>query len=408
MNSIDLNNKRIIIASFGYNGVAMYEMLKLNGINAIAFFDKNTKYHHSKYKNTPIFPWSFFYDSYVVISNNQYVAEFKEILKNIGYEEEYILSPGDIGLEEFYDTAILNIDAIEYEKIVGSSQYLAIQKKQIEIKNKLNSQSLVIRALPIIITTRCTLNCEYCFAKMPYFSKKEDVSIDFIIEELDRILSVVDYVEWLEIFGGEPLLHKELWKIVEYINKPQIQEKIGYSIILTNGTVLFDEKTIDKISENKYFWKITSSPYGKFSTKQFELYAQCNESDLFYYQRPMPYWHKFGIISEPDNPEDYTNEKCKSCCCYVPTFFDGKIYSCETLAFSGYLKMFPDDKRNYLDIFSDEFTKENFRNFLQTAQPAMAWCNANHKTSRRDDIYTGEIIPVAGQAKGIISYKRYE
>ena len=329
-------------------------------------------------------------------------------MKELGYEEKYILKSSDIELENNFDTALLNINRDEYERFFGISQLLAIKQKQVLLNSKLNKNSLVIKALPIVVTTRCTLNCKYCFAKIPYFYNREDVDIDFLIREMDKVLSVVDKIEWLEIFGREPLLYKDLWKLVKYINQPKVQEKVVYSIILTNGTVLFDDKTLEQISENKRFWKIAHSPYGKYSNKQFALFEQCNENNVFYFSRSMPYWHKFGIISEPNDPEIINSDKCISCCCYVPTFFDGKMYSCETLAFAGYLKMFPEDKRNYLDIFSEEFTKEKLRDFLKTPQPAMAWCNANHKTHKTDDSFTGEIIPVAEQAKGILPYNRYE
>lgn len=404
----ELKNKKIIIATFGYYGCVLFERLKLNGINAIAFFDKNVNLQHSKYKNAHIYPWTYFHDTYVIINSEKYEDEFKEILKDIGYQDEFIIRASEVEFDYSFNKALLNVDREEYECLQGRVQELAIEQKKAMLTEQIKKDSVVLEVLPVIVTTRCTLNCEYCFAKIPYFSKREDIDIDYIIKQLDKILSVVDYVKHIEIYGGEPLLHKDLWKLIEYINSPKVQEKVAYTYILTNGTLMLDEKVIEKILENKNYWIIRYSPYGKYSKKQFELFEQCNENKLFYRTAYMPYWHKFGIISEPDNPKDYSIDKCKSCCCYTPTFFDGKVYSCATLAFAGYLKMYPEDRRNYLDIFSDEFTKDNFREFMQTAQPAMAWCNSNHKTLRTDDEFTGEKIPVAEQAKGILPYKRYE
>lgn len=409
MKVTDLVGKNVIVAPFNAYGVIAYERLKASGVNIKAFFDKNAKYHNAQYEDIPVYPWSYFYDTYVIIGLEQYDQEFHEFLISIRYPEEYILKQSDIEYECSYDDANLNINREEFEKHFGWSQGMAIGQKLARMKRKIPlTEESVVTNMPLIITTRCTLNCEHCFAKIPYFQKKEDVDIDFLISEIERVLQVVDYIGYSGIFGGEPLLHKDLWKLVQYLNQPKIQEKVGHFDILTNGTVLLDEKVIEQIQKNKWFWRIIHSPYGKNSTKQFELFEQLNRSNIFYYERHMPYWHKYGIISEPKETDVHSFEKCKSCCCYYPTFFDGKMYSCEVLPLAGYLNMFPNDKRNYLDIFSEEFTREKFKEFIRSPQPAMEWCNANHKVHNSDDAFTAERIPVAGQAKGILPYKSYE
>ncbi len=409
MRVTELIGKKVIVAPFNAYGVITYERLKASGVCVRAFFDKNIKYHNTQYEDIPVYPWAYFHDTYIVIGHEQYNEEFIEFLSSIRYPEEYILKQSDIEFECSYDDANLSIDRQEFEKHFGWSQGMAVSQKMAGIRKKYPSTDYsILTEMPIIITTRCTLNCKYCFAKTPYFQKKEDVDIDFIISEIEKVLSVVDFISYFAIFGGEPLLHKDLWRLIKYLNQPKVQEKVGYFEILTNGTVLLDDKAVEQILENKWFWRISYSSYGQYATKQFELFEQLNRSGIFYYERHMSYWHKYGEISEPDCIKESSYEKCKSCCCYVPTFFDGKMYSCEVLPLAGYLKMFPDDKRNYLDIFSEEFTKENFHKFIHSSQPAMAWCNGNHKVNNSDDDFTAERIPVAEQAKGILPYKRYE
>lgn len=409
MKVTELIGKNVIIAPFNAYGIITYERLKASGVKVRAFFDKNVKYHHTQYEGVPVYPWSYFYDTYIIISYEQYNEEFGKFLRDIRYPDEYILTQSDIEFECSYDDANLNINRKEFEKHFGWSQGMAVGQKLARMKKKYPaSESSVVAYMPLIITTRCTLNCEHCFTKMPYFEKKEDVDLDFLISEIEQVLSVVDYIEYSAIYGGEPFLYQDLWKLVKYLNQPRVQEKIGHFEILTNGTVLLDEKVIEQIAENKWVWRISYSPYGKYASKQFELFEQLNKSGIFYYERHMPYWHKYGKISEPCSIDEHSFEKCKSCCNHVPTFFDGKMYSCEVLPAAGYLKMIPDDKRNYLDIFSEEFTKENFHKFIHSTQPAMAWCNANHRVRKEDDAFTAERIPVAEQAKGILPYKRYD
>lgn len=409
MKVTELIGEKVIIAPFNAYGIITYERIKASGVNVRAFFDKNVKYHHSRYEGTPVYPWSYFYDTYIIIAHEQYDEEFSKFLSDIRYPDKYILKQADLEFTCSYDDANLNINRSEFEKHFGWSQGMTIGQRLARMKKKYPpTDNSFMKCMPLIITTRCTLNCKYCFTKIPYFQKREDVDIEFLIREIEQILSVVDYIEYSAIYGGEPLLHKDLWKLIKYLNQSRIQEKIGHFEIVTNGTMLLDEKVIEQILKNKWIWSIAYSPYGKHATKQFELFEQLNKSGIFYYERHMSFWHKYGIMSEPSKIDKQSYEKCKSCCNHVPTFFDGKLYSCEVLPLAGYLKMFPDDKRNYLDIFSEEFTKEKIREFIRSSQPAMAWCNANHKIHKSDDIYTAERIPVAEQAKGVLPYKRYD
>lgn len=409
MKATELIGKNVIVAPFNAYGIITLERLKASGVNVKAFVDKNEKYHHKQYENIPVYPWSYFYDTYVVIALEQYDDEFSKFLSYIRYPDEFIIKYSDIEFECSYDDGNLNINKAEFEKHFGWSQGMAIGQKLAKMKRKYpENKNYIVTYMPLLVNTKCTLNCEHCFTKVPYFAKKEDVDIDFIISEIERVLTVVDYIEYSGIFGGEPLLHKDLWRLVKYLNQPKIQEKVGYFEILTNGTVLLDDKLIEQILDNRYFWKISYSAYGKYSTKHYQLFEQLNRSSIFYYERHMPFWHKYAVISEPADITEHDFEKCKTCCCYFPTFFDGKMYSCEILPLAGYLKMIPDDKRNYLNIFSKEFTKENYHKFIHSEQPAMAWCNANHRVHGEDDAFTAERIPVAEQVKGILPYKRYE
>ena len=62
------------------------------------------------------------------------------------------------------------------------------------------------------ITGRCNLNCGYCYASK--YSKYDDLSLEIIKNILNQ---AVDLGTKNVIFsGGEPLLHSEIYKILEY------------------------------------------------------------------------------------------------------------------------------------------------------------------------------------------------
>lgn len=91
----------------------------------------------------------------------------------------------------------------------------------------------VIDFLEIWVGTRCTLKCKYCMHLIPYLSNKEFYKIDDIINDLGYILENVK-VKTLSIAGGEPFLHPELYKLINYISQ---REDINLCHIMTNATV---------------------------------------------------------------------------------------------------------------------------------------------------------------------------
>jgi 7-carboxy-7-deazaguanine synthase len=86
-----------------------------------------------------------------------------------------------------------------------------------------------------IRTTGCNLRCSYCDTKYAYYDGN-DMSIDEIIKKISKYSC-----KNVCITGGEPLLQKDIYKLIEILLKNK------YNICLeTNGS-----KNIEKIPENK-------------------------------------------------------------------------------------------------------------------------------------------------------------
>lgn len=88
----------------------------------------------------------------------------------------------------------------------------------------------------LVLTTRCTLRCESCYNLMQYFSPKNTYTCTFegIKAALDSLFKVIDSVRNVRIIGGEPLLFKDIAKVVEYLDK---ESKVKSFNIVTNGTI---------------------------------------------------------------------------------------------------------------------------------------------------------------------------
>ncbi|MDU2696458.1 MAG: GTP 3',8-cyclase MoaA, partial [Staphylococcus epidermidis] len=96
-----------------------------------------------------------------------------------------------------------------------------------------------IRDLRISVTDRCNFRCDYCMPKEIFgddytFLPKDEL---LTFEELTRISKIYAQlgVKKIRITGGEPLLRRNLYKLIEQLNLIDGIEDIG---LTTNGLLL--------------------------------------------------------------------------------------------------------------------------------------------------------------------------
>lgn len=99
------------------------------------------------------------------------------------------------------------------------------------------SYDIAINVAQIEVTSRCNMNCIHCRGKnskcskvvdMPFWAIKK--AIDFAVDNSDN-----NFVE-IVLSGGEPLLHPELDKILDYCESLNILKEIT-----TNGSLIDDD-----------------------------------------------------------------------------------------------------------------------------------------------------------------------
>lgn len=99
-----------------------------------------------------------------------------------------------------------------------------------------------IESLELSISYHCNISCKGCSHCSPLF-KEEYFDIYKEIESL-KILSKYLNIKIIKLIGGEPLLNKDIDKIIQILKNESIGDKI---YVATNGLLL------NKMSE--YFWK---------------------------------------------------------------------------------------------------------------------------------------------------------
>ena len=93
--------------------------------------------------------------------------------------------------------------------------------------------------LSIGITSRCNLQCAYCYSAKDNLNAR-DVDLEHITKTIEKFYALGTRVVMLQ--GGEPMLHKDIAKIIDYVKSKNI-----YCSVTTNG-VNFD-KYIDSLKK---------------------------------------------------------------------------------------------------------------------------------------------------------------
>ena len=103
------------------------------------------------------------------------------------------------------------------------------------------SQQPQLSETSIYINYRCNLKCKLCYMygvseenhRYRFLEKEKEMSFDIFRKAIDGILAVNPACAFF-IMGGEPMLHKKVVEMVEYIR----QNGSGYIDLNTNGSLL--------------------------------------------------------------------------------------------------------------------------------------------------------------------------
>ncbi|MBR4026658.1 MAG: radical SAM protein, partial [Lachnospiraceae bacterium] len=114
-----------------------------------------------------------------------------------------------------------------------------------------------LQEIGIPVVEHCNINCKGCLhfchrKQLPYFA-----DINKLEKDLNRLHSFFDNIKTIRLYGGEPLLHKELYKFIICCKKIYVDSEIE---ILTNGLLLMDisSKLIETLKEYsvKIYWSV--------------------------------------------------------------------------------------------------------------------------------------------------------
>ncbi len=117
-----------------------------------------------------------------------------------------------------------------------------------EIYSKLINAKILVREeehieeVYLMLTNRCNLNCAHCCADASGMEGEDELSTGEWFEIIDILIELG--VERIAITGGEPLVRKDFWEILDYLYR----NFHGDLALSTNG-LLINETNVNKIME---------------------------------------------------------------------------------------------------------------------------------------------------------------
>ncbi len=123
------------------------------------------------------------------------------------------------------------------------------------------------------VTTRCNLNCIHCYAASVASSQAELSTVEGK-HLLEQIAKVAD-IRMIVITGGEPLIRKDIFELVEHAGK------LGFRIIFsTNGTLLTPEIAKDLARLGVVNFSISLDGYTKECHESIRRESGCFQSAI--------------------------------------------------------------------------------------------------------------------------------
>lgn len=259
---------------------------------------------------------------------------------------------------------------------------------------KLVKKELNINYIEIVLTTICTLKCRGCSALMDKYKEQSHTDIDINIKSLKRLINCCDTIGHFRILGGEPLCYPNLYEILELVKD---ENKVKRVTIVTNGTLLINDKKIINILKNSKY-DVFISNYGKTSRKKDELIKELKDNNIKYQLGNEEFkWRDYGNLECRNRNKKDLAKQFYQCNMICNSLFKGKIHHCPRSTHGTNLKKIPLRQEDYIDILDKKITDKELRKklykFFYGYVPYVEACNyCNNGTKEIKNIPAGEQV----------------
>ncbi len=391
----DENNGKIILYGAGRRGSVAAHCLKKKKIEFAYFCDSDIKKVNQDYCGHKVISFDELIEKYrdymILITTNHYHAVRERLMK---YGVEKVFSC--ISLFQKIDFDGYTMYSPEYQaRNIEQYFYTLVPSKNKEIS--------YISQVQLPVTMRCTLRCKECNSYIPYCRGiAEEFDDEEMVAAVDKILLGYKTIGNVLLYGGEPFLHKDLYRLVDIFASNERIEKVT---IVTNGTLLPDEKLLQVLRKSNVYVRISN--YGELSRKINELIDIFQKNKINMEVTDFKVWNKNPTVDILNETQDELREKVKNCCSIAKalTIIKGKVFFCGFSAFYDYFKAVPDFGDNYVDLLNFKGTGEELRKEIDS-KLEMSEDGLPKKTCRYCKFNNFEDnLPVAEQTTETLSFK---
>jgi len=228
------------------------------------------------------------------------------------------------------------------------------------------------------ITKHCNLNCKSCCTFSP-LAEEEFLDVEECKSDLKRLSELTKgEMSRIDVLGGEPLLHPNLFQILQLCRK---YFHYGNIRLLTNGILLNKQsgEFWEICKENNIIIYATKYPI-KINWEEIENKAKKYEVKFEYEHivGEVNGWVRYAITEKGNRNELHSFLNCNASN-ECANLYRGKIYPCSIATDIDKLNKafntnFQKSEKDYIDIYSD-ITLEDILKFLTRPVPCCRYCN---------------------------------
>ncbi len=230
----------------------------------------------------------------------------------------------------------------------------------------------ILKKIGIPIVEHCNLNCKGCLHFCNLNQEEFYYDCNEYKSDLNRLAELFENIEVIRLYGGEPLLHPELIKLLEITRKYLKNSKIE---VLTNGLLLpyLDEYSFEVIKNLEVYIRWSSYPIENGINMKIEdkLIA---ERVPYYKNEVKEFYGIFNPIGN-SNP-NYQWEHCSGRDCHV--LRKGYISVCPAPAVEHIINKTFNQQLDFttsrLNIYDKNIDAEKIIEFLEKPHDVCKYC----------------------------------
>lgn len=207
----------------------------------------------------------------------------------------------------------------------------------------LNGEIAAIPRFTVILTVKCSLRCKECENIMWALRDARRLDKEKIKHSIEIMCNVLDVIPVIDLIGGEPFVADCFDEVLEFCIG---QEKIKKIEVVTNGTVIPDERRIGLLKNKKV--SLMVSRYE--NVVDWTLLLDCLDREKVNYVKLYPEWYQTGNIDKRGRDKEDIRRQYYNCfsALYCRAILEDKMYVCPRAAGMGLLGMIA--KEDILDI----------------------------------------------------------